>query len=532
MLKDTCIFKGAGCFVLDGTRVKMDNQSPKLLLRTIEATDYDELAALMDLVFHDVGGAWPRMTIMDLIHQFPDGQICIEDKGKVIGAALTIKVSYNRFSLPHLYSDIITEHNVIQNQVTGDAMYGLDVFVHPDYRGLRLGRRLYDARKELCRSQNFKAILAGGRIPHFHHHADTLSISKYIEKVRRKELYDPILSFQLANGFDVKRIMRDYLPEDDASKGYATLLEWDNVFYDEAIQSVHDVEKTMVRIGVVQWQMRPMPHLQNFLDQAEFFISSLANYNSDFALFPEFFNVPLMGSKKNTTSTEAIRFLASFTSEIKAHFAKMAVTYNINIIAGSIPIIENNKLYNVSYLFKRDGEINQQYKIHITPHEKNDWVMDGGNQLNVFETDAGRVGILICYDSEFPELGRMMAEKGVQIIFVPFWTDTKNAYQRVRLCAQARAIENECYVAIAGSVGNLPQVDNIDIQYAQSAVFSPSDIYFPHDATLTEASANTEMIIFADVDLNKLKQLNTEGSVTNLRHRRLDLYGGFTSARS
>lgn len=83
-------------------------------------------------------------------------------------------------------------------------------------------------------------------------------------------------------------------------------------------------------------------------------------------------------------------------------------------------------------------------------------------------------------------------------------------------------------MAIGGSVGNIPRVDNVDIQYAQSAVFSPFDIYFPHDATLTEASAKTEMIIFADVDLTKLKQLNTEGEVTNLRHRRLDLYGGLT----
>ncbi len=106
----------------------------------------------------------------------------------------------------------------------------------------------------------------------------------------------------------------------------------------------------------------------------------------------------------------------------------------------------------------------------------------------------------------------MLAEQGVQIMFVPFWTDTKNGYLRVRLCAQARAIENECYVAIGGSVGNLPRVNNVDIQYAQSAVFSPSDIYFPpHDATITEASPNTEMIIFADVELDKLKYLNTEG---------------------
>lgn len=119
----------------------------------------------MDLVFHDVGGAWPRMTIMDLIHQFPDGQVCIEDNGKIIGAALTIKVDYNRFSSSHTYDEIINGHNVVQHNGNGDALYGLDVFVHPDYRGLRLGRRLYEARREMCFSHNLKAILAGGRIP-------------------------------------------------------------------------------------------------------------------------------------------------------------------------------------------------------------------------------------------------------------------------------------------------------------------------------------------------------------------------------
>ncbi|MGL6055928.1 MAG: GNAT family N-acetyltransferase, partial [Vibrio metschnikovii] len=161
----------------------MSNIAPRLTLRVIEKNDYPELAALMDLVFHDVGGAWPRMTIMDLIHQFPDGQICIEDDGKIIGAALTIKVDYNRFSLPHVYTDIISEHNVIQHKTSGDALYGLDVFVHPDYRGLRLGRRLYAARKELCRSNNLKAILAGGRIPGYAQHADQMPVADYIEKV-------------------------------------------------------------------------------------------------------------------------------------------------------------------------------------------------------------------------------------------------------------------------------------------------------------------------------------------------------------
>ena len=117
-----------------------------------------------------------------------------------------------------------------------------------------------------------------------------------------------------------------------------------------------------------------------------------------------------------------------------------------------------------------------------------------------------------------------MADDGMDILFVPFLTDTQNAYSRVRNCAQARAIENECYVAIAGSVGNLPKVQNMDIQYAQSMVFTPCDFAFPADGIKAEATPNTEMIVVADLDLDLLRELNEFGSVTNLRDKRGDIY--------
>ncbi len=150
--------------------------------------------------------------------------------------------------------------------------------------------------------------------------------------------------------------------------------------------------------------------------------------------------------------------------------------------------------------------------------------MTGGDKVKVFDTDAGKIGITICYDSEFPEISRLYAEQGMQILFVPFLTDTQNGYNRVRYCAQARAIENECYVAIAGCVGNLPKVNNMDIQYAQSAIFTPSDFAFPTNAIKAEATPNTEMTVIGDLDLELLKELHEFGSVRNLKDRRLDLY--------
>ena len=189
-----------------------------------------------------------------------------------------------------------------------------------------------------------------------------------------------------------------------------------------------------------------------------------------------------------------------------------------------MPEMKDGKLYNVGYLCRRDGTVEKYEKLHVTPDEAMVWGLQGGDKLEVFDTDCGKIGILICYDSEFPELSRILAEDGMDILFVPFLTDTQNGFSRVRNCAQARAIENECYVAIAGSVGNLPNVHNMDIQYAQSMVFTPCDFAFPPTGIKAEATPNTEMILIVDVDINLLRELNQFGSVKNLRDRRKDLY--------
>lgn len=498
-----------------------------LNLRNLAPDDYPQLKALMDKVYDDIGGAWPKLTIDKLIGEFPDGQLVIEDDATIVGVALTALVDYDEFSNPHRYDDLIGHREIILNAPDGDAMYGLDVLINPAYRGYRLGRRLYEARKELCRSMNLRAILAGGRIPEYHQYADEMSPSEYIDKVARKEIHDPILSFQLANDFLVKRLLRKYLPEDEKSQGFATLLEWNNILYEPA-ERVLESRKTQVRVGAVQWQMREFDSVEAVLRQIEYFVDALSGYQSDFAVFPELFNAPLMGLQDRAAQQDqlsAIRFLSGFTERFKTELSRMAVSYNINIVAGSmIEEGDDGKLYNIAYLCHRDGSLERQAKLHITPQERRDWVIEGGDELRVFDTDAGRVGISICYDVEFPELGRLLADQDMDILFVPFWTDTKNGYLRVRHCAQARAIENECYVVLCGSVGNVPAIENLDIQYAQSSVFSPSDFAFPHDAVLAETTPNTEMIMFSDLDLTRLTVVRSEGSVTNLKDRRKDLF--------
>lgn len=496
----------------------------KLSLRHLRLDDYDNLKKVMDRVYQGLGGAWSKKKFTAQLTVFPEGQICIEDHGVVVAAAFAVIVDYDKFGDQHTYDEITGNAYLTTHDPLGDVLYGVDVFVSPDYHGMRLGRRLYEARKELCENLNLKAIVAGGRIPNYRNHSDELSPQEYINLVKRREIYDPILSFQLSNDFEVKRVLKDYLPEDKESHGYATLLEWVNLYYDPEKTPLIGAPRTSARIGCVQWQMRPLKSVDDLIQHVEFFVDALSDYQCDLALFPEFFNAPLMGVEHHDNSIDSIKALAESSNEIIEAISKLAVSYNINIIAGSVPILEDDELLNVAYLCRRDGTIDSQYKLHPTPHEKRAWIMQGGNKLKVFDTDFGKIGILICYDVEFPELARLQSEQGMQILFVPFWTDTKNAYLRVRCCAHARAIENECYVAIAGSVGNLPKVDGADIQYAQSAVFSPSDFSFPHDAIMAETTPNTEMTLIVDLDLSKLQTLQNTGSVRNYLDRRRDLY--------
>ncbi|TXC85373.1 carbon-nitrogen hydrolase family protein [Luteibaculum oceani] len=468
---------------------------------------------------------WKEHHINALLEQFPAGQFCVTVDGKFAACALSIIINLDNFGESHTYKEITGDFKFTTHDPFGNVLYGIDIFVHPDFRGLRLGRRLYDARKELCEELNLKAIVFGGRIPNYHKYQKDLTPREYIEKVRHKEIHDPVLNFQLSNDFHAKKILKHYLPGDKESKEYAVLLQWDNIYYEEPSPEPIKKAKPIVRLGLVQWQMRPYASVDELLDQVEYFVDAVSGYRCDFVLFPEFFNAPLMAQFNHLSESDAIRKLAEFTDSISKKFAELAIGYNINIVGGSMPVVkEDQRLYNVGYLYHRSGKIDEYIKIHPTPDEVKVWGMAGGDMLRTFDTDCGKIGVLICYDVEFPELSRILADDEMHILFVPFLTDTQNGYGRVRYCAQARAIENEVYVALAGSVGNLPKVHNMDIQYAQSVVFTPCDFSFPTNGIKTEATPNTEMILIADCDTSLLKELHENGAVTNLKDRRKDLY--------
>lgn len=499
-------------------------EAKKIEVRNLKLDDYLGLRTSMVEAYKNWhGSVWTEAHIKKLLEIFPEGQIVVLFNDKVVGVALSIIVNYDSFSDDHTYKEITGNYTFNTHTLKGNVLYGIEVFVHSEFRGLRLARRLYDARKELCERMNLKSIVFGGRLPGYAAQAGELSPKEYIDKVKMKEIHDPVLSFQLSNEFHVRKLLTNYMPGDAESKDYATLMEWNNVLYTKPTKFLEH-KKSSARIGLVQWGMRSFSNFESLCEQIEFFVDTVSGYHSDFVLFPELFMAPLMADFNHQTEAEAIRSLAKYTEPLRDKLIDYAIAYNVNIITGSMPFMKGGQLYNVGYLCRRDGSIERYTKIHVTPSEVNAWGIVGGNKVRAFDTDAGRIGILVCYDVEFPELSRLLALDGMEILFVPFLTDTQIAFTRVKTCAQARAIENECFVAIAGGVGNLPKVHNMDIQYAQSAIFTPADFAFPTNGIKAEATPNSETVLIVDVELDLLKKLRSQGTVRNLADRRTDIY--------
>jgi predicted amidohydrolase/ribosomal protein S18 acetylase RimI-like enzyme len=503
-------------------KINLKTFEKNLKVRQARPSDWEDVVALQKSCFPGME-TWSKEQFESQLQIFPEGQICIEYQGKLVASSSSLILDFELYKEWHSHEEVSADGSIRNHKPDGTTLYGIEMMVHPNFRGLKLARRLYDARKQLAREKNLMRIVVGGRIPGYSAHAKEMTAREYIEKVINKTLFDPVLTTQVANGFVLKRLIPGYLAGDIESHGYAAFLEWVNLdFVPNPRQRF--VPTSPARVCVVQYQHRPVASFQNFAEQCEYFVDVASEYKCDFILFPEIFTTQLLSLIKADNPAMAMRKLSEFTPSYLEFFTRQALKYNVNIIGGSHFTLEGDNLYNVAYLFRRDGTLGKQYKLHITPSEKTWWGVKGGQRVEVFDTDKGKIAIAVCYDIEFPEVARIAVERGARIIFVPFCTDERYAYLRVRYCAQARCIENHVYVAISGSVGNLPNVESLGIHYAQSGIFTPSDIPFKRDAIAAECSPNIETVIFEDLDLELLKKHRQSGSVLNWQDRRTDLF--------
>ena len=503
-------------------KVDHKNFERKIRVRRLKPEDFDQVVVLAKKCFPGMK-PWIERQFLSMLERFPDGQLCVEFNKQIVASSSSLMLDFGKYSQWHDWKLISDGGYISNHDPEGDTLYGLEMMVDPEYRGMRLSRRLYEKRKAFVKKRNIARIVIGGRIPGYKDHAKKMSVEEYVQLVVGKSLTDPTLTSQVSNGFVLRGIIPDYMPSDEDSAGYATFLEWTNPNYVPKTGQNRPAEHN-VNVCTVQYQMRGIKNFKEFAQQVEFFVDVASDYRSDFIVFPELITAQLLSCTPAKRPGEAARKIAELTPDYLKLFSKLAIKYNVNVVGGSQFVLEGVNLYNIAYLFGRDGSIGKQYKLHITPSERKWWGISPGDKLEVFDTDRGKVAILICYDIEFPELARLAAAKGAQILFVPFNTDNRQGYLRVRLCAQARCIENHAYVVTSGCVGNLPMSENADIHYAQSGVYTPSDPRFSRDGIAAECTPNIETVVMQNLDLQLLREHRISGATQNWNDRRTDLY--------
>ncbi len=208
-------------------KVDLSMAKDNICIRNIQTTDLDEIASLSETCFGP-HMALKRKHFEKQLEIFPEGQICLEYEGKIVGSASCLIVNFDDYGEEHSYTEI-SDHGYIRNHnPNGMNLYGIEVGVHPNFREMKIGRYLYEARKSICKKLDLKSIIIGGRIPNYHKYAAQLTPEEYVREVTKENIYDPVLTFQLRNGFKFKKVMRNYLPDDHASYKNATLMEWIN----------------------------------------------------------------------------------------------------------------------------------------------------------------------------------------------------------------------------------------------------------------------------------------------------------------
>ncbi|MEY4597643.1 MAG: hypothetical protein RLZZ445_440 [Pseudomonadota bacterium] len=510
------------------------NPKTRLHIRNATLSDVQAICDLTAKVYAESGmRGYSAGAITGQINIFPEGQFVITVDTKIVGYCATFIIGGDIALKTHTWADITGNGYAARHDPAGDWLYGMEVCVDSDYRGYRLGQRLYNQRKKLCEDRKLRGIVFVGRLPSLSRRIRKFeSVEAYVEEVKQRRQRDPVLTFQLRNRFEILGVFKGYIANDQQSMGYGVHLCWKNPKITEDVQKPKKSYSggrlaDSVRVGTVQYMLRRVHSFEEFIKFVEYFVDVVATYNGDFVVFPELFTLQLLSiENREMPPAEAIEALTEYTPRFREAMRNLALKHNINIIGGSHPTrVANGRVENISYVFLRDGSIFEQAKIHPTPNEVAWWNIEGGNKFAAIETDCGPIGVLICYDSEFPELVRHLTDQGIHMLFVPFCTDERQSFLRVRYCCHARAVENQIYVVMSGNVGNLPNVTNMDIQYAQSCVLTPCDFPFARDGIAADTTPNVETVAIADLRPDTLITARNNGTVRNLRDRRHDLYG-------
>lgn len=210
-----------------------NHHMPKLNVRNTRLEDIDALVRLQSEVYPNID-AWERDRVAQQIKLFPQGQFVAFYDNRLVGCASSLIIMWDEWAEEHTWEEITASGTFATHTAAGRTLYGAEVFVSPRLRGKRVGHALYEARRRACKTLNLRRIIACGRLPGYHAAADQMTVEFYARKVLWGDITDPVLSFQLREGFRYCGIMHNYLPDDHESHGHASLIAWINPEYDES----------------------------------------------------------------------------------------------------------------------------------------------------------------------------------------------------------------------------------------------------------------------------------------------------------
>ena len=278
---------------------------------------------------------------------------------------------------------------------------------------------------------------------------------------------------------------------------------------------------TTLRVAAAQYDISFLKSWDEYATKITRWVLGAAEHGANMLVFPEYFSMELASlfpEHVYTSLAKQLQELQTVLPEFVALFAGLAEKHKVCIVAGSFPVRQSDGNYrNRSHLFRPDGTRDHQDKLQMSRFESERWMISAGNEIRTLGTEFGRIGINVCYDSEFPLFARKQVETGANLILVPSCTDTLAGYWRVRISCQARALENQCYVVQSSTVGRATWSKAVDINVGAAGIFTPIDSGFPSNGVLCVGELNQSQWIHADLDFNAIAHVRETGQVFNFR---------------
>ncbi len=269
-----------------------------------------------------------------------------------------------------------------------------------------------------------------------------------------------------------------------------------------------------LRLGLLQWQIGRGRGVAGWAARLDEQVGFAVRQGGELLVMPEYAPIELAAGDTPDLVAE-LGTACDSADQAMAQARAVAMRHGVWLVPGTLPFRREGRIVNRAPLIAPDGRVAFQDKHVMTRFEAEEWGVSPGAPPSVFATPWGLIGIAICFDLEFPPLVRAQVEAGAWLILSPSCTDTIAGFNRVRIAAAARAMENQCFVGIAPTVGEAPWCGTLDVNRGYAAAFGPVDRGFPEDGVLARGALDAAQWVFADLDPERLTSVREAGAVRN-----------------